>query len=700
MYSSVFFKNSSLPLPRAIGAVMMLYATMPAPVAAQADDDARLAEVVVTATGHPAAELGSTASASQGVVEQTSLQSRPLSRVGELVEVVPGAIATQHSGSGKANQFFLRGFNLDHGTDFAVAVDGVPMNMPSHTHGQGYLDLNSVIPELVDHVDYGKGPYYAEAGDFSSAGYAKLFTQNRLPQGFVKFTGGEFDYYRTVAADSQKLGRGELLYGGEAAFYDGPWQTPEGSGKYNGLLKYSLAEDDWGLSLIGKAYHADWTATNPLPRRAVDAGLVNRYGNLDPSDGGNSSRYSASGSFWSRGKAYKNAVDLYAVYYDVDLFSNFTYFLENPLRGDQIDQSERRLLLGGSGEQTWFGQAFGLEVDHSLGVQLRHDHIMDEALNHSQNRQVFETVRRDDIDQTNLGLYGRSQIRWLEKFRTIAGVRGDFFVFDVNSRTLASNSGVTDAALFSPKLSLIFGPWYDTEFFINLGEGFHSNAARGVTLRFDPTGPATPMPGVDPLVKTRGAEVGWRSQYLPGLDTTLALWWMQMDSELVFIGDAGTTEPSGKSQRYGVEWTHTYKPNDWLTLDGELALTNARFTDAPGNADAVPNSVGRVISAGATLDLPRGWFAGARLRHFGQVPLNEQASADAGSTTLVNLEAGYKNDAFKLALDVFNLLDSRRNDIAYYYGSRLAAEPARGVDDVHFHPVEPRMVRASVTVYF
>nr|WP_308417704.1 Plug domain-containing protein [Methylogaea oryzae] len=270
-------------MPRAGGAAVFLYATAiwSATVHGAAT---QLDAVVVTGSGSETAsgELGATASASQGVVDQRTLQSRPLSRVGELVEVVPGAVATQHSGSGKANQFFLRGFNLDHGTDFSVAVDGVPMNMPSHAHGQGYLDLNSIIPELVDHADYGKGPYHADVGDFASAGYARMYTADSLPQGFVKFTGGEFGYYRTVAADSQKLGQGELLYAGEAAFYDGPWKTPEGSGKYNGLLKYSLAQDDWGLSLVGKGYHADWTATNQIAQRAVDSGLVGRYGSWIP----------------------------------------------------------------------------------------------------------------------------------------------------------------------------------------------------------------------------------------------------------------------------------------------------------------------------------------------------------------------------------------------------------------------------------
>jgi hypothetical protein len=647
-----------------------------------------------------AADLtGVAGSASQGWVGRPEFQYRPLSRAGELVEVIPGTLATQHSGTGKANQFFLRGFNLDHGTDFSVTVDGVPMNLPSHAHGQGYLDLNSVIPELVDQVEFGKGPYYADAGDFSSAGYARMHTLHRLPEGFVKFTGGEFDFYRVVAANSQDLGGGHLLYGGEAQFYEGPWDKAEQLGKYNGMVRYSVDGENSGYSLVGKAYRAKWDATNQIAGRAVDLGLIAPFGSLDRSDGGDTHRYSVSGNAWSRGDGYRNEANLYAVYYDLDLYSNFTYFLDDPERGDQIGQKERRVNVGGNAEQTWFDSWFGLDLDNTLGVQVRHDQIDGLALTRTERRRTFATVRRDDVAETSLGVYAKTEIHWAEKFRTLAGLRGDFFFFDVRSRTLARNSGDDTGALLSPKVSFIFGPWFDTEFFVNTGYGYHSNDARGTTLTVDP---ATGRPGsrVDPLVRSRGWEVGLRTLAVEGLNSTLAFWWMQLESELVFVGDAGTTEAGAGSERYGVEWTNYYKPTDWLTLDADFAFTTAYYRDAPADADRIPNSVGRVIGAGATVELPSGLFGSLRLRHFGDVPLVEDDRVNVDGTTLVNLAAGYQYRDYRLEVDVFNLLDSEDYDIAYYYDSRLPGEPAGGVGDIHYHPVEPRQVRVTASVRF
>ncbi|BBA32444.1 TonB-dependent receptor [Methylocaldum marinum] len=644
--------------------------------------------------------LGAADSASQGVVGQPEFKYRPLSRVGELVEVVPGALATQHSGTGKANQYFLRGFNLDHGTDFSVTVDGVPMNLPTHAHGQGYLDLNGIIPELVDRVEYGKGPYYADIGDFSSAGYAHMHTLHRLPEGFLKFTGGEFDYYRVVAANSNTLGVGDLLYGAEVNFHDGPWKRPEDLEKFNGMLRYTIDRENWGLALHGKAYRAHWNATNQIPERAVQSGLIDLYGTMDPSDAGKTDRYSVSGDFWSRGDSYKNQINVYAVYYDIALFSNFTGFLDDPVRGDQIGQKERRVTVGGSGEQTWFNHWFGFEMDNTIGVQVRHDAIMDLTLNHTERRRTVGTISRADVDETRLSFYFNNQTHWLPKFRTVAGVRSDTFFFDVSDRLLSQNSGSETASIVSPKLSLIFGPWYDTEFFVNLGYGFHSNDARGVTTRADPYDPTVPQGSVPPLARQRGVEGGIRTQYLEGLNSTLAVWWLNSDSELVFAGDAGTTEASGKSERYGVEWTNFYKPLDWLTLDADFAFTSARYVDAPNGANDIPNSVGRVISAGAVAELPYNFFATVRVRHFGHVPLTEDGSVDAGDTTLVNLGAGYQYKQLKLGVDVFNLFDSKSNDIAYYYTSRLPGEPLDGVDGVLKHPVMPRQVRVTASLSF
>jgi hypothetical protein len=654
--------------------------------------------------------IGIAGSASQGVVGQPEFKYRPLARAGELVEVVPGTLATQHSGSGKANQYFLRGFNLDHGTDFSVTVDGVPMNMPTHAHGQGYLDLNSIIPELVDKVEFGKGTYYAEVGDFSSAGYARMHTLHHLPKGLLKFTGGEFGYYRTVLADSMEVGGGDLLGGAEVHFYDGPWKQPEDLEKFNGMLRYTLDRDNWGISVNGKAYHSIWTATNQIPQRGIDSGLLNLYGTMDGSDGGNSNRYSLSTEGWARGDDWKNDFNAYAVYSDLNLFSNFTGYIDP--RGDQIDQKERRVIVGGSDEQTFYHKLFGFDMDNTVGIQIRHDEIMGLALNQSYARQIHNTVRRDDISETSVGLYIKNQTRWLEKFRTIAGLRSDFFDFRVTSLSDRRNSGDKGAAMLSPKLSFIAGPWADTEYFLNLGYGYHSNDARGTTLHIDPAtvDPVTRMGGtgvnpVSPLVWSRGAELGLRSQYIPGLTSTLAVWWLQLDSELVFAGDGGTTEPSGRSERHGVEWTNYYKPTDWLTLDADIAFTSARYTGVNRRENNVPNSVGRVVSAGAVVDLPYGFFTTLRLRHFGHVPLNESGSAYAGSTTLINFGAGYQYKDFKVEADVFNLFDSNQSDIAYYYNSCLPNEDCPGGADpgnpgLLRHPVERRMVRVTASLRF
>lgn len=652
----------------------------------------------VAVEGRATRLIGVTDSASQGVVGQPEFKYRPLSRVGELVEVVPGTLATQHSGSGKANQFFLRGFNLDHGTDFTTYLDGIPLNMPSHAHGQGYLDLNSVIPELVDTVEFGKGPYHADQGDFSSAGYAKIHSQHRLPQGFVNFTGGEYDYYRGVAANSSRVGTGELLYGGEVNFFDGPWQQAEDLNKYNGLIRYTVDEDNRGLAIDGKAYHSLWNATNQIPQRAVDNGIMGLYDTWDASDGGETNRYSLGINAWSRGDNYRNSANIYGVYTDLDLYSNFTGFLDDPVNGDQIQQKERRWMGGGQAEQTWFNQWFGLDVDNTAGVQVRHDRLDGLGLNHTRDRELLTRRTLHDLDETTFGFFLRNQTHWLSWFRTVAGVRSDTFVFDVNDRLDARNSGSRSTSLVTPKLSLIFGPWYDSEMFVNLGYGFHSNDARGVTRHFDADG--NPIDSVSPVAKTRGAEVGLRTQYFTGVNTTLAFWWLRSGQELVFVGDAGTTEPTGKSERYGVEWTNYIKPLDWLTLDADLAFTSAHYLDEPSSANHIPNSVGRVISAGAVAELPYDLYLTLRLRHFGEVPLNENRTATMGDTTLVNLGAGYRYRQFKLQADVLNLLDSKQNDIAYYYTSRLSDEPTGGVDGILKHPVMPRMVRLTAGINF
>ncbi len=677
--------------------------------------------------------IGIAETASQGEVSQAQFEYRPLSRNGELIEVIPGAVATQHSGSGKANQYFLRGFNLDHGTDFTTYVDGIPMNMPAHAHGQGYMDINSIIPELVSRVEYGKGPYYAEVGDFSAAGYAKMHTMNKLQEGIVKFTAGEFDYYRTLAANSTKVGDGDLLYAAEFNLYNGVWQVPEDSKKFNGMLKYTLDRHDWGMSINGKAYSNSWTATNQIPQASIDSGALGLYGSMDPSDGGKSNRYSLSGSFWQTGSNWRNDANLYALYTDLDLYSNFSGYTLSPSNpcntgegcagydaaartypSDQIYQTERRVQTGGNIEHTRYNKILGFEMDNSVGLQFRHDEVIGLGLYQTNQRQILGTVSQSDVGITTVGTYFKNHTHWHDKVRTIAGLRGDFINNDVqvldnlkhDPLVNAANSGSRGKAMISPKLSLVIGPWYDTEYFFNVGYGYHSNDARGTTLQRDPTNGDfldSNAARIRPAAWSRGGEAGIRSNFIQDLNSTFALWWLESSEELVFVGDAGTTEINGKSHRYGIEWTNYYKPTDWLTLDADYALTTARYAEVhAGESDNfVPNSVGRVISTGITVEDPNGsgMFGTLRFRHFGSVPLDESGRFWAGDTNIVNLGAGIKRKQYKFEIDVFNLLGSVSNDIAYAYDYAYpnGTQTATGILK---HPVEPRMVRGTITVNF
>ncbi|MDX8130176.1 TonB-dependent receptor plug domain-containing protein [Methylomonas sp. OY6] len=688
--------------------------TKKAKTAKKAEKSEELEAVQVEEDGRGKNLIGIAPSASQGEVSQKQFEYRPFSRNGELVEVVPGAIATQHSGSGKANQYFLRGFNLDHGTDFTTYVDGIPMNMTTHAHGQGYMDINSIIPELVKKVEYGKGPYYAEVGDFSAAGYAKMFSMDKLDKGIAKFTAGSFDYYRTLVANSNKLGDGDLLYAGEFNLYNGVWEVPEDSKKFNGQLRYTLDRGDWGMAINGKAYTNSWTATNQIPQAAIDSGAIGLYGSMDPTDGGESNRYSASASFWNQGGNWKNDANIYAVYTDLNLFSNFSGFTRGD-GGDQILQTERRVQTGGHFEHTRYNKLFGFEMDNSIGLQFRNDQIMDLGLYETTARQIVNTVSKSNVGVTTVGTYFKNTTHWHDKVRTIAGLRGDFINNDVEvlasgsgtAETNAANSGSRGKAMISPKLSLVVGPWYNTEYFANIGYGYHSNDARGTTLQvhpvtgteFDPDG-NTVSPRIRPAAWSRGGEVGARTNIIPGLNSTFALWWLQSSEELVFVGDAGTTEVNGKSQRYGIEFTNYYKPTEWLTLDADYALTTAQFNKAPDGATNkyIPNSVGRVISAGALIEAPNGLFGTLRFRHFGSVPLDESGAVWAGDTNIANLGAGYKQKQYKFEVDIFNILGSQSNDIAYNYEYNYP----NGVSGAGLmkHPVEPRMVRGTITVNF
>lgn len=496
-----------------------------------------------------------------------------------------------------------------------------------------------------------------------------------------------------------------MLFGAEVLHKDGPWDVPEDHDEANGLVRWSRGNQRSGANLTFEAYEGEWTATDQVAERALDAGLIGRFGSLDPTAGGESTRFALA---WNRADAHKDGrarLSAFAAYSELALWSNFTYFLADPVNGDQFLQRDQRLLAGLEGERSFVGEFGTRPTELALGFQLRHDEI-DSGLFATNARDVIGTTRSDEIGQSSAGLYGEYELEWNSWLRANAGLRADLYRFDVDSDN-AANSGSETDSIASPKLGLAFGPWSETELYVSGGFGFHSNDARGVLSSDDPTTPALDdgVP-VDPLVRTKGAEFGVRTQVLDGLQSTLALWLLESDSELVFVGDAGNTEASRPSRRTGVELTNHCSPRAWLALDVDASLSHARYTDADPAGDHIPGAIESAISSGITVrDPDESVWTTLRLRYFGPRPLIEDDSRRSSSSLLVNLEAGWRiAENWGLTLGIFNLFDREVNDIEYYYPSLLAGEPPGpddgGYNDLHLHPAEPFTLRFALTARF
>jgi len=744
--------------------------------------------------------IGIAESGTQGTVGATEIQDRPILRSGEVLEAVPGLIITQHAGGGKANQYFLRGFNLDHGTDIAIFLDNMPLNLPSHAHGEGYSDMNTVIPEFVKRVDFEKGPYYANVGNFSSAANANVEFAKTLPQNFFKVEGGTHTYGRAVFGVSQKLGAGNLLYGGEETYYDGPWVHPDGFNKINGLLTYSQGDDADGVSVTAHAYHGKWNSSDQIPVAAQS--VVGFFGTLNPSDGGHSQRYSLQGEWHRQSDNSESKISAYVFYYDMNLFSDFTYYLVDYNKGDQFDQQDRRWVAGFDAHHTIFSTWHGRKMSNTFGVQFRNDWI-NNGLYRSENRvrmakndysatgasffpagsssgpacvtipnsditldltlpdgatatttapnttcpPLPATTERDNFTDKIGSAYMENKIQWASRFRSVLALRGDDAKFAVTSlayptdmATLpdgtittvnAANSGSATKFLPSPKASLIFGPWANTEFYLQGGFSFHSNDGRGATQMVEPVSPDNPLPDtptakIPPLVQTKGGEIGVRTTVVPHLQSTLSLWYLRSNSELMQDGDTGGTSASEQSSnRYGLEWANYYTPTEHLAVDFDIADSRAQFTqidpdDAAqsvvkaalsvnGTPDGtvnwqesgpggklVPEAVKVVISSGVALHDYKGLSSSLRLRYFGPRYLTSDGLYQSSQTVLLNGELGYQfNKKWHVTTEFLNMLNRRDADIdyAYVYQINPSAPPAFGRVN---HPTEPFLLRFSL----
>jgi hypothetical protein len=667
------------------------------------------ADVVVTGTStfrniadveHPAENLvGIAAAASQGAITASQLSERPVMRAGEVLETVPGMIISQHSGEGKANQYYLRGFNLDHGTDFSTIVAGVPVNTPTGAHAHGYADLNFLIPELVSGVQYKKGPYFAEEGDFSAAGSANINYLNRLDQSEVRLSGGNDGWGRLFAAASPRVGHGFLLTAFEANHNDGPWVRPDRYRKLNGVLRYSQGDSRNGFSVTGMSYWANWDSTDQVAARAITSGLISRFGSLDLSDGGLERRQSVAVDLQRSSGPSSFRATAFVLHDQLNLFSNFTYVLDDPEHGDQFEQAERRTAAGGRVTYRRLGHLFNRHTESAIGIQVRHDWLNPVGLYHTELRQRLSTTREDDVGQTMTGVFAQAEIEWTRTVRTTFGLRTDAYQFSVTSDNPV-NSGDGADHMVNPKIGAVFGPWAGTELYANAGMSFHSNDARGAVIRVDPSSGGAVEP-VTPLVRARGAEIGLRTVRVSGLQSTVALWYLGLDSELLFVGDAGTTEPGRPSRRVGVEWTNYARISPWLTVDADVAFTRARFSDEDPAGMYIPGALDRVISAGVIVESGAPLFGSLRVRHFGPRPLVENASVASKNTTLWNGEVGYRlSGKARIVLEAFNIFDVKVSDIDYFYTSRLPGEPAGGIDDIHLHPALPRSARLGIQLSF
>lgn len=710
LYASKALDLNKNPFKKAVLStfpVFLLAQFVAIPTASAAGISGEIEQVFVSANQLKDSLQSNTEAASVGTVLAAQIEHRPMLRPAELLETIPGMVVTQHSGGGKSNQYFLRGFNLDHGTDFANYVEGAPVNNVSHGHGQGYTDLNFLIPELLDRLVYKKGPYYASEGDFSSAGSARMAYANRLDSNKIKLTVGEDGYQRALLVGGSSHNEDNFVYALEGVRDDGPWRKSDDLKRTNVFLKWSRGDNDNGFSLSLLAFESDWNGTDQIPQRLVNDGTLGRYDSIGNTSGGDTHRYQLAAQSWSEiNETTRFKANAYVVDYQLNLTTNATYYANDipvvsPVLGvpadqitDEFSQFDDRIIAGGDLE--W---AFDLSEQHQLdvGVNLRYDDIKNVGVGASFNNTIYDFGSRAAIEELAYAGYASVHSSWKDWFSTIIGVRYDHFDVEVDDKL----SGVTnsdDDDLITPKLSLHFGPFKDTDIFVNYGKGFHSNDARGVVAGDVPL-----------LSESEGYELGFRNQSIDNLQLSLVFFHLELDSELVFVGDDGTTEPQDATRRKGFELSAYYQPADWLVIDADYTVSKARFKDKQYDGgqllgDYVPDSVEDVFSMGASVEMENGIYGGLRARYFGPRKLEESGNIESDSSLIFNANLGYRIDnGVSFGLEIINLTDRDDNDITYYYASRTQQERDNNIspiDDYHSHPMVPRTLRFSVGYEF
>ncbi|MBG6111572.1 hypothetical protein IWX84_002459 [Flavobacterium sp. CG_9.10] len=647
------------------------------------DDSFRLNEVVIQAK-----------LSAMNVISKIDLQTTPVNSSQEILRKVPGLFIGQHAGGGKAEQIFLRGFDIDHGTDIAISVDGMPVNMVSHAHGQGYADLHFVIPETVEKIDFGKGTYYANKGDFATAGYVAFQTKDKLEKSSIGLEVGQFNTLRTVGLfnllGNQKNQSAYIAT--EYILTDGPFDSPQNFNRINLLGKYSaILDDNSKFSISASRFSSKWDASGQIPQRLVDNGTISRFGSVDDTEGGKTSRtnFNASLSKPINENTFLKANAFYSKY-EFELYSNFTFFLNDPINGDQIRQKENRNIYGMNAELNKKMKLNDLDLTFQYGVGFRADATTDTELSHTLNRRTtLQNIKLGDIDESNVFSYINSEIN-LGKLIINPAFRLDYFKFNYQDKLTTDYKTQSESKVkISPKLNFIYTENNNLQFFIKSGMGFHSNDTRVVVQNS----------GKQVLPTAIGTDIGTIWKPFPKLIVNSALWYLYLEQEFVYVGDAGIIEPSGKSKRMGVDLGLRYQLNDWFYLDTDANYTYARSMDAPKGQDYIPLAPDFTSTGGLSFQKLNGFSGGVHYRYLKSRPANEDNSIVAKGYFVSDFNINYQYEKITIGMSIDNLFNTKWKETQFATESRLQNEPA-GVEEIHFTPGTPFFMKGKITYTF
>ncbi|GAA3521239.1 TonB-dependent receptor [Aquimarina addita] len=628
------------------------------------------------------------------VITKIDSKTNPVNSSQEILRKIPGLFIGQHAGGGKAEQLFLRGFDVDHGTDVAISVDGIPVNMVSHAHGQGYADLHFVIPETINNLNFGKGPYYADQGNFNTAGFVAMHTKEKFNTNTIKLELGDFNTFRTIGLFNLMEGaaKKDLSLAIEYLESDGAFESPQNFNRINLNAKYTaLLSDNNKLNITASHFVSRWDASGQIPERAVADRTISRFGAIDDTEGGNTSRTNLSATY-SKFISDNTTLKTNAYYslYDFELYSNFTFFLNDPINGDQIKQFEDRSISGFSSILTTRTLLGTTTTDFNIGIGLRNDKINDNELSSTLNRkEIISILSLGNVDETNAYGFLDATLDY-GRLKITPGVRLDYFknLYEDNLQDTYETQSST-SFMVNPKLKISYDVTDNINIFLKSGTGFHSNDTRVVVAR-----------SADKVLpRAYGVDMGLSWKPFKSLFLNTTGWYLGLEQEFVYVGDEGVVEPSGQTKRLGADLSARYQINDWLFLNSDFTYTYARSTDEPSGQDYIPLAPKITAAGGITVNNFHEFSGGLQYRHLGDRAANEDNSIIAEGYTVIDANINYTIKNITVGIRVENLFDTEWNETQFATTSRLANE-TEPVEEIHFTPGTPFFIKGNISYSF